>query len=164
VNTRARAVLNLLVPAVSGIAVGSAATVVLTHGAHEAITVSVGDSIIPRFTVRTDSVLAVVGTKIVAKRCGDSFIYLRSWRGPVQLSADTIAVAVSCSAVPVPPTDTPKVASIEVCMIPIDSAQKYHIPGDRGLDSAQAALIKPWCQKSDTIILAPNPQLQSKRS
>lgn len=83
-----------------------------TTGARETITLSVGDTIIPRFTVKTDSVLAVVNTpagqRIVAKACGSSFVFLRTWRGSTQLSADTVTANVPC------PVDSSKVATVEL--------------------------------------------------
>lgn len=94
--------------------IGSVATLAAAPGtirayARETITVAVGDTIQPRFSIRTDSVLAVVGTKIVARHCGQSAIYYRSWRGlTTALSADTVTVNVPCVA------DPNKTASVEL--------------------------------------------------
>jgi hypothetical protein len=129
VNVVTRQVLSHVSAVVLGAGAGAGATVAVTHGAHEAITVAVGDSLVPRFSVRTDSVLRVVGSNIVVSKCGTSNIFLRTWKGSVQTSADTVDVTAPC-AVPSSPT----VASVDVCFIPKDSADKYHISGDTGVD------------------------------
>jgi hypothetical protein len=132
-----------------------------TAGVHETITIAVGDSITPRFSVRTDSVLTVVGSRIVARRCGQSAIYLRTWRGAVALSADTITATVACA--PPPPA---AVDSVGVCFIPPDSAVKYGIDGSKTLDSATLRLVRPWCKNADTLHRVPlgaaPPALQRK--
>lgn len=91
--------------------------------AHEAITVQLGDTIMPRFSIRTDTVLAVVGTNVVAKRCGTGRIFLRTTRAARTLSADTITVSVEC------------IATLEVCLFP-DTAilNRYHFRGDTAAD------------------------------
>lgn len=101
-----------------------------SHGVRETITVNVGDSIIPRFTVSTDSVLKVSGSSIVARKCGTSAIYLRTWRKTVQLSADTVNVNVICNGSP--PATT---ASAGPCLFPSkDSLAKYLVRGDTTID------------------------------
>jgi len=98
--------------ATGGIAGAGGAVALQTTGARETITLAVGDTITPRHTVKTDSILEVVSTpagqRIVAKRCGSSFIYLRTWRGLTQLSADTITAIVPC------PVDSTKTASVQL--------------------------------------------------
>jgi hypothetical protein len=66
--------------------------------AREAISVNVGDTVVPRFSIQTDTVLKVVGSSIVVRHCGSSFIYLRTWRKTTQLSADTVSVNAPCAA------------------------------------------------------------------
>lgn len=119
----------------------------LTSGAHEAISMVLGDSIQPRFSVKTDTVLKVVGQKIVAAKCGNSFIFLRTFRGALQVTADTIAVSVPCAAVPdtTSPPDTTVESVEELCLFPVDSAVKYKIDGSKSLSQAQHDLIQPWC-------------------
>lgn len=76
------------------------ATVIQTQsaaaGARETITVGLGDTITPKFSILTDTTLGVVGTRIVAKRCGVGMVFLRNWKGGTQLSADTVTVNVLC--------------------------------------------------------------------
>src|SRR5665213_1308553 len=75
--------------------------------ASESIALALGDSIVPRYAIRTsDSTLASVGGGVVARRCGQGVIYLRMWTlvAPVhQLSADTVNVTIPCPAT-TPPT------------------------------------------------------------
>jgi hypothetical protein len=103
VNVRA-----LALALATGAGAGAGATALVTSGARESITVALGDTIQPRFSVKTDSVLKVVGSKIVAAKCGDSFIYLRNWKGTTQLSADTVAVHVLC------PTQDTTIATLQL--------------------------------------------------
>jgi hypothetical protein len=129
-----------------------------SSGARENITLTVGDSVNPRFSIKTDTVLAAIGNStIVARHCGTSSIFLRVWRGVKQLSADTITATVTCPTSPVDTTPKPDtlMAAVGVCFISPDSATKYGIRGDRSLDSGQIALIQPWCKKADTLQLAP---------
>jgi hypothetical protein len=78
--------------------------------ARESITVALGDTIQPRFFIRTDTVLKVVGNRIVASKCSNSFIYLRTYKGTAQLSADTISVTVTCPQQPPPALSGPVAA------------------------------------------------------
>lgn len=123
---------------IAAAALSSGITFVATHGAHESIQVAVGDTIAPRFSIRTDSILKVAGTSIVANRCGSSFIFLRTWKGVGQLSADTVAVDVVCT----PSLST--VASITVCLHPDSVAfAKYKVNADTGIDPALVPCLDP---------------------
>lgn len=101
-----------------------------SHAVRETITVNVGDTLVPRFTVSTDSVLKVSGSSIVARSCGKSMIYLRTWRKSAQVSADTVNVNVVCPGSP--PATT---ASSGACLFPnSDSLAKYQVRGDTSID------------------------------
>lgn len=80
-----------------------------SSGAREAITISIGDTLQPRFSIRTDTVLRVTGSRIAAVACGTSAIFLRTTLGSVVVSADTVDVTVPCAthlAILVQPPDT----------------------------------------------------------
>lgn len=150
---------------VTGAAAGVGGTYAVTSGAHEAITFALGDSIQPRFFVRTDTVLKVVGNQIVAAKCGPSMIFLRTYHKGAQLTADSIAVNVPCAATPrdttVVPLDT-TTASVVACTIPPDSATKYHISGDT---TGDPALVQQWCKPVDTIpLFAPIPPVMGRKA
>ena len=65
--------------------------------------VGVGDTITPKFTITTDTVLKVVGTRIIARSCGVGHFFVRLWiTDPVTkvqrvVSADTVAIP-TCAA------------------------------------------------------------------
>jgi hypothetical protein len=139
----------------AGAAAGGGATALMSSGARESIAIARGDSLQIRFSIKTDTVLKVVGSKVVAAACGSSFLYLRTWRGLEQLSADTVSVTVQCA----PSRDS--VASVDVCFIPTDSALKYHIDASKSLDSVTLAFVQPWCKKADTL---PAPDAPAKTS
>lgn len=113
----------------------------LAHGAspvavnaRQSLTVNMGDTITPRFTVRTDSVLEIVGPNIFPRHCGTGRIFLQTLRGSRVVIADTVTVTVkNC------------IAKLEVCLFP-DTAilNKYHFRGDTAADPK---LIK--CPKGD---------------
>jgi len=81
----------------AGIAAGASGAIATTHGARESISMNVGDTIIPRFSIKTDSLLGTSEGKIFAKACGTSYIYLRTIKGVIeQVTADTIDVNIPC--------------------------------------------------------------------
>lgn len=92
---------------VGGGVAGASGTVALQStsaaptGVYDTITVSIEDTITPRHTVKTDSILAVVSTpsgqRIVAKKCGLSYVFFRAWIGAMPLTADTNVVRVPCA-------------------------------------------------------------------
>ncbi len=67
-------------------------------GVHEVLEAVQGDTITPNLAVRNSGVLGIVGLRVVAKKCGGSFIYLRTYNKAVMLTADTVAVTVPCAA------------------------------------------------------------------
>ena len=69
-----------------------------SSGARETITAHVGDTITPRFSILTDSILRVSGTSIVVRACGTSRIFLRTWQRAAPLTADTVTVTVPCAS------------------------------------------------------------------
>lgn len=104
-NTTLRTVLVRSALVASGGVAGAGGTVALqTTRLHEPIIVPLGDTIIPRHSVKTDTVLTVVNTpqgqRIVAQRCGTSFVFLRIWSTgalPQQRSADTVPTITPCA-------------------------------------------------------------------
>lgn len=120
---------GLVLAAVSALSAGAGAgavTVVNTMtGTHEAVTLAVGDTLQPRFSIRTDTILRVTGSRIAVVACGQSNIFLRTWKGTRQVSADTIDVTVPCAS---------KIALMSVCFVPVESAQKYHLSSDTSWD------------------------------
>lgn len=148
-NVLVKRALSLGAPALVGGGAGVAATVAATSGAHEAITIAIGDTLTPRFSVKTDTVLRVVGASIVAARCGTSNIFLRNWQGTTQRSADTVDVTIPCA----PPADTlTPVASVDVCFANPDSAAAYGIHGDTLSPTAeQLSHIK--CDSTATLFV-----------
>lgn len=97
------------------------------------ITMARGETLVPRFSVRTDTVLGVAPSKVIAKGCGPSVIYLRLWRGNAMVAADTVNVLVPCSTTTTPPATAG--ATIQVCLHPDpDSVAKYHAKGDTSID------------------------------
>ena len=106
----------------SGAVAGAGGTYAVTSGAHEEIVVALGDSLTPRFSVKTDSILKVAGNRIVGNRCGESFIFLRLYKGAFQVTADSIKTRVCGDITP------PKVDIVTVCFSPVDPLQKYGFP------------------------------------
>ena len=90
------------VATVAGIAIMAAATPMFVR---ETITINKGDTIQPKYSISTDTVLqAIPGAKIVARGCGFSHAFLRLWHGNTILSSDTVNVFVSCPAPDTVPT------------------------------------------------------------
>ena len=127
--------------AAAALALGAGAVAVASNGARESIAVVVGDTITPRFAVRTDTVLRVVGTKILAAKCGQGMIYLRTAKLGNYISADSITVDVSgCGGGTTPPSG----ASITVCLhSDPDSIAKYHVRGDTTVDPKLIPCLDP---------------------
>lgn len=72
--------------------------------AREVVSLRIGDTLSPRYAVRTDTVLGVGPGVVVAKKCGASKVFLRLWRGNTAISNDTVDVTVTgCSTVTSPP-------------------------------------------------------------
>jgi len=68
-------------------------------GVHEVLEAAVHDTITPNLAVRNSGILGIVGQRVVAKKCGGSFIYLRTYDNKnVMRTADTVAVTVPCPA------------------------------------------------------------------
>lgn len=149
-NAATKLVLQHAVTAVVAGAGATAATVAVVSGTHESITLAVGDTLVPRFSIKTDSVLRAPGSgRIVVSKCGQSAIYLRNYQGLVQRSADTVDVTVSCA---------PAVASVDVCFVNGDSAAKYGVTGDVSPDTAAwPAGLKATLQCGDTLQLQLDP-------
>ena len=125
-NSRIAAAVGALVVGAIG---GSATTIALTNGAHESIVLSVGDTIQPRFSIRTDSVLAVVGSRIAVHGCGTGFVFFRNWKGPAQISADSVQVSVPCPSA--------SVASVQICLSPDTAAmRRFAVSPDTTIDPA----------------------------
>lgn len=66
---------------------------------------AIGDSITPRYSITTDSILAVKGYNVIAKSCGVGHFFFRAWnidsvtKLPTVVHADTIAfptVSATC--------------------------------------------------------------------
>lgn len=145
----------------SGAVAGAGGTYAVTSGAHESIVMAIGDSLTPRFSVKTDTVLKVVGNKIVANKCGKSFIFLRNFHGAVQLTADTVDVQVCGDVTP------PKVNIVFVCFSPVESLQKYDLVKYDSLgrpltlDARGDSMTRSWgCKDTiqlDTALVVPKP-------
>ena len=127
--------LSMGIPTILGASAGVVGKTMLGTGVHESIVLAIGDTITPRFSVTTDTVLRVSGSNVIAAHCGSSHIYLRTWQHIIQRSADTVDVSIPCAESPVP--DTRTVASVEICFMPTDSATKYHLSADTSMDRAK---------------------------
>ena len=121
----------------AGLAGGAGITSALSSGARESITLALTDTVTPRFSVKTDTVLGVVGNSIVPRHCGTGSIYLRVWHGTTQLSADTVTAVVSCAL----PPDT-LAATVIVCTQNDSEWKANPLPDRKELDSAQYELAK----------------------
>lgn len=155
-NLLAKKVLQHGLSAVFGVGAATAAVALVSTGAHESITLAIGDTIVPRFSIRTDSVLrAPGGGNIVVRACGQSAIYLRTYKGPLQRSADTVDVTVPCA----PPADTlTPIASITVCFLPADTAAKYGLRGD--ISPSPEQLSHVTCDSTANLSLAASHRTQ----
>jgi len=159
VNLLVRRALSYGLPAVAGVGAGAAGTVALQSPPqltrpHGVIYMNKGDTITPRFSISTDSVLkAPGGGVIVGNACGTSSVFLRntatqvvgSSRFTVVRTADTTDVYVCDSAIPV--------ASVQVCFIPPDTAAKYGIRGDVSPGAQQLPIVLANCDSTANLTL-----------
>jgi len=117
VNRSASFLLGALTVGALGIAAPSA-----DRAARETITLHVGDSLAWHFSVRTDTVLGVVGNRIVAKHCGIGKTYARPWKlraathDSVPIAGDSVTVNVTATAT--------QPCTTEV-VVPVDTS--YHV-------------------------------------
>lgn len=130
--------------------VGIAAMAPRSVASRGAITIHVGDTILPQYAIRTDTVLAVrtftdpvtnsVHGLVVAQRCGVSQFFLRLHPrvgGVVQsaLAGDTVTVTVTgCGTSTPPATNT---ANVGVCFLDPTLAESLHVAGDTTIDPSK---------------------------
>lgn len=147
-NLLLKRVLSYGMPAVAGAGAGAAGWSVYSGGAHESLTLAIGDTITPRFSIATDSVLKAPGGGIVVVRaCGTSKIFLRNYQRQTQRTADTVDVTVPCAV-----KDT-AVATVGVCIANGDSAAKYGILGGDVSPTAEQ-LSHIHCDSTANLTLA----------
>lgn len=127
---------SVLAIAAMGFVTAVVASPLSSNKTRESVIIQLGDTLAPRFSVRTDSVLKVVGTRIVGAKCGDGVLYLRTQQRTTYVTGDTINIHVACVPTVPPPPPPPQKGTLTVCLRPDpDSMAKYHVTsGDTTID------------------------------